>query len=105
MRYSHGFVNRRSRVQISKAAPRKTKVQNRLSLPPAWPDVAYAPGHAQVRGSSSPNCTVLHSGPRFVQTECGRPATWLTPSWRVCEGCRREFLPHAPASLFREVAS
>jgi hypothetical protein len=49
-------------------------------------------------------CQILHSGPRFVQTECGRPAAWLTPSWRVCDGCRREYLPHAPVDLFRLVA-
>lgn len=45
MRYTLGFVNRRSRVQISKAAQ---------CLPGVlWPTVAHTPGHGQVRDPSS----------------------------------------------------
>jgi hypothetical protein len=50
-------------------------------------------------------CQILHSGPRFVQTECGRPAAWLTPNWRVCAECRREHLAQMPLALFRGVPS
>jgi hypothetical protein len=50
-------------------------------------------------------CQILHSGPRFVQTECGRPARWRLRAAYVCAECRAEYLPHMPWDLFRLVAS
>lgn len=45
MLYTFGFVNRRSRVQLSKAAPHLDR------LP--WPTVAYSAGHVEVPDPST----------------------------------------------------
>jgi hypothetical protein len=57
-------------------------------------------------GKTAAVCSVLHSGPRFVQAECGRPARWVMPhGGHVCSVCRLEYLGHMPGDLFVRVTS
>lgn len=53
MLYTIGFVNRRSRVQLSKAAPKDSAHVRDVSSAATWPTVANGLGHAEVPDPST----------------------------------------------------
>jgi hypothetical protein len=53
MFYTIGFVNRRSGVQASEAAPNNSAHVREVTSAATWPTVAYDAGHAEVPDPST----------------------------------------------------